>query len=33
VGIYLATHTEGTATALIESYQVLPASPPSMTDG
>jgi serine/threonine protein kinase len=33
IGIYLATHDTGITDVLVDSYQVLPASPPSMTGG
>lgn len=33
VGIYLANHDEGTASVLVDRYQVIPAAPPSMTGG
>lgn len=33
LGIYIATHTDGIASVVIDDYQTFPAAPPSMTGG
>ncbi len=33
IGIYLATHSEGVTSVLVDYYQTYPAAPPSMTGG